>query len=66
MKLTRHDILKITNRSRKNFIDQPARIYWKTDKGDVELTYSDKRFVAMLEAFGVELGIELELEYDRG
>lgn len=50
--------------SKSKFIDQPTKMYWKTDYGKKEITFEEKRFIAMLEATDMVLQNEMEVDYE--
>ena len=65
MKITDQTVHNIISKAKQTFTDQPCRLYWGTERGAKELTYEEKRIVALLEAMGTELKLNLEIEYGK-
>lgn len=53
----------ITRVSVSKYLDQPSRIYWNDGK-QKEVTFEEKRIIAIIEAVSMELDLGLEVDYD--
>ena len=63
MQIDNKDILKITSTSKQNYIDQPLHMYWDTELGEREVAYDEKRFIAIIEAASIVLGLDIDINY---
>ena len=55
-----HDITRV---SVSKYLDHPSRTYWKDGKKK-EVTFEEKRIIAILEAVDTVLNLGLEIEYE--
>lgn len=64
MKVNSQQVHDIISSAKSKFTDQPCRMHWETSLGIKELTFEEKRFVAMIEATNMILQLGLEIEHD--
>jgi len=62
MKIGYEEILKIIDAGQNEMRDQESHLYWETSIGRRELSYDQKRFVALIKAVNrvLDLGIEVD------
>ena len=53
---------EIIDSSKNKFIDQSARVYMKSPNGDRELTFGEKRIVAIIEATSLRLNLDIDVK----
>ena len=53
----------ITRISVSKYLDHPSRTYWNDGKKK-EVTFEEKRIIAIIEAVSMELDLGLEVDYD--
>ena len=63
MEVTYSDIFKIHDKAIDKFLQQQTAIFWDTDKGEAELSYDDKRVIALIEAISEVLDIDIKIDY---
>lgn len=64
MKVSSQQLFNIIGKAKSKFNDQPARLYWNSPKGSKEVTFEEKRIIAIVEAISMELRLDIEVDYD--
>ena len=67
MKIGKSDINTITYRAVDIFNRQNSRLFWESPKGKVELTFEEKRILAIVKAVNITLQLDidfLDINYD--
>lgn len=61
MKINKDTLFKIIDMANNNFVKQSGRVYWDCC-GTPEMTLEEKRIVAIAEAVGTVLGLDVDIE----
>ena len=63
MKIDYQKLHDIITTSKSKFSHQETRLFWETPRGEKEVTFEEKRFIAIVESMNMKLQLGLEIDY---